>query len=265
MTNAARSYRQLDAARLIETAERLKQRISERFPHSGLSKIGQELEQITREAAQRSAGIRRPNVPLRVGIILAILLLAAIITLFFRGIKPDTVDKHLSDALDVAQFAESTLGTIVFVGAAILFLVTLEIRFKRRRALDAIYELRSLAHVVDMHQLTKDPEIITGRGPATKSSPKRSMTPFELGRYLDYCAELLSLISKVAVIYLQGIQDEEVLEAVDQIETLTTSLSRKIFQKITLLERIQSRLPSPPVAPPPSDPAPGPPPELPPG
>ncbi|MBY0588467.1 hypothetical protein K2X85_14930 [bacterium] len=243
MNSSLRRYRQLDPARIIETAERLRQRISERFPSSGLAQIGIELEQITREAAHRSSIIRRPNTPLRLAIVVVVGLLAVIVFLFIRGINANTVEKHLSDALDVAQFAESALGTIVFLGAFLLFLVSLEIRFKRKRALDAIYELRSLAHVVDMHQLTKDPEIMTGRGPATKSSPERKMTPFELGRYLDYCAEILSLIGKVSVVYLQGIQDAEVLESVDQIETLTTSLSRKIFQKITLLDRIQNRLP----------------------
>jgi hypothetical protein len=246
LTTPSRPYRTLDAKRLIETAERLRQRINERFPQSGLARVGAELEQITREAVARSAIIRQPNVPLRLGLVLVMALTGGILFFFFRGIKPDTVDKHLSDALDVAQFAESTLGTIVFIGAGLLFLVSLEIRFKRRRALDAIYELRSIAHVVDMHQLTKDPEILTGQGPATPSSPARNMTPFELGRYLDYCAELLSLTSKVAVVYLQGIRDEQVLEAVDQIETLTTSLSRKIFQKITLLDRIQGRIGQPP-------------------
>ena len=30
------------------------------------------------------------------------------------------------------------------------------------RALKAIHELRSIAHIIDMHQLTKDPERITG-------------------------------------------------------------------------------------------------------
>lgn len=254
MTSPLRRYRQLDANRIIETAERLRQRISERFPSSGLSQVGLELEQITREAAHRSVVIRRPNTPMRLAILLVVGLLAAIITLFIRGIRTNTVEKHLSDALDVAQFAESTLGTVVFIGAFILFLISLEIRFKRKRALDAIYELRSLAHVVDMHQLTKDPEILAGRVPATPSSPERRMNPQELGRYLDYCSELLSLTGKVAVLYLQGIQDAEVLEAVDQIETLTTSLSRKIFQKITILERIQSRLP-PAVEPPPPSPS----------
>ena len=57
-----------------------------------------------------------------------------------------------------------------------------------------------MAHIVDMHQLTKDPERLLQGGPATPSSPQRTMTPFELGRYLDYSSEMLSMISKTAAI-----------------------------------------------------------------
>jgi hypothetical protein len=216
-------------------------RIRERFPQSSLSGVAKELEAIAREAVARTESIRRPNVLLRLASLVLISLLLAIVVLFVRGIKPDTVEKHLSDALDVSQFAESVMGTLVFLGASILFLVTMEIRAKRNRALEAIYELRSLAHVVDMHQLTKDPEALMMDGTPTASSPARSMSPFELGRYLDYCTELLSLVSKIAVLYVQGIRDDDVLNAVDQIETLTTGLSRKIWQKIALLERYRSK------------------------
>ena len=70
------------------------------------------------------------------------------------------------------------------------------------------------------------------------------MTPFELGRYLDYCCDGLSLISKVSALYVQGFQDEVVLEAVDEIETLTSGLTGKISQKIAVLNDITSRLES---------------------
>lgn len=247
MSRKPRPYRTLDSQRIVETATKLRMRITERFPNSGLSRVSSELETIAREAATRSAAIQRPNVTLRIATLAVIVILIAIVVLFIRGIKPDTVDKHLSDALDVAQFAESTIGTVVFIGAAILFLITIEIRMKRGRALEAIYELRSLAHVVDMHQLTKDPERLVG-GTSTKSSPQRTMTPFELGRYLDYCTELLSLTSKIAVLYVQGIKDDDVLDAVDQIETLTTGLSRKVWQKIVFLDRIRHRAADTPLA-----------------
>ena len=118
-----------------------------------------------------------------------------------------------------------------------MFLFTLEIRLKRNRALKHLHELRSLVHIVDMHQLTKDPESILNRGPRTASSPKRTMTRFELSRYLDYCSEMSSIIGKVAALYVQDYDDPIVLSAVDQIEDLTTSLSRKTWQKIMINNR----------------------------
>jgi hypothetical protein len=62
------------------------------------------------------------------------------------------------------------------------------------------------------------------------------MTPFELNRYLDYCSESLALISKIAALYVQDFQDPVLLDAVDDVEDLTAGFSRKIWQKITILE-----------------------------
>ena len=86
-----------------------------------------------------------------------------------------------------------------------------------------------------MHQLTKDPERVLGDWSATKNSPKLSMTPMELSRYLDYCGEMLSLVGKVASLYVQCFDDEAAVAAVSEVEQLTTGLSRKILQKIMIL------------------------------
>ena len=135
------------------------------------------------------------------------------------------------------EVLEPTLGSSVFIGAFWIFSWSLENRWKQKRVLRAINELRSLIHVVDMHQLTKDPERANRRGPDTASSPKRPMTLFELGRYLEYCSELLSVISKVAALYPQAFPEPAILSATDQVETLATGLSRKIWQKLILLEK----------------------------
>ncbi len=90
-----------------------------------------------------------------------------------------------------------------------------------------------------MHQLTKDPERARHDGPNTESSPTRSMTPFELGRYLDYCSEMLSTISKVAALYSQAFPSAVILSATDHVETLAGGLSRKIWQKLVLLEQTE--------------------------
>ena len=107
---------------------------------------------------------------------------------------------------------------------------------KRTRALRFIRELRALCHIVDMHQLTKDPHRVDPDTLDTASSPVRTLTRVELERYLDYCAELLSLTSKVAALYGERTDDSVVLQAVDQVEDMSTGLSQKIWQKIMILE-----------------------------
>lgn len=100
-----------------------------------------------------------------------------------------------------------------------------------------LHELRSVAHVVDMHQLTKDPAQLHSVYSSTASSQTHKMSQFELIRYLDYCTEMLSLTSKLAALYMQNVRDPIIIEAVNEIEDLTTGLSRKIWQKIMILNQ----------------------------
>jgi hypothetical protein len=136
---------------------------------------------------------------------------------------------------ELVQGLESGINDVIFVGAFVFFLVTLETRIKRGRALRAIHALRSIAHVIDMHQLTKDPEWVLDRGHETGVLPPRTMSRFELSRYLDYCSEALSLTGKVAALYIRDFADPVALQAVNEVEDLTTGLSRKIWQKLSIL------------------------------
>lgn len=53
-------------------------------------------------------------------------------------------------------------------------------------------------------------------------------------RYLEYCSERLAITSKLAALQAQGLNDPVVLGAVNDIESLCSDLSRKIWQKITI-------------------------------
>jgi len=120
------------------------------------------------------------------------------------------------------------------IGVVVFFLIGFERRIKRQKALKAIHQLRAVAHVIDMHQLTKDPAAYNDSYVSTASSPQRSLTTAELIRYLDYCSELLSLTGKLAALYIQRFDDEVALSAANDIENLTTHLSRKIWQKVMI-------------------------------
>jgi hypothetical protein len=229
------SLRSLTPSKVVETIEILQRRIEERFPGSGLANVARELHTISEDAVVRADRIRRPNWWLRAGIALLIVVILAVLAEIAVSLR---VTGDLFQIERFAQLVDSSLASLVVIGAAIAFLVSLEVRVKRQRALNAVRELRSLAHIVDMHQLTKDPERVIGRGDPTDSSPKRIYTHFELVRYLDYCSELLSLISKIGAIYVQDFADRVALEAVDQLASLTNGLSRSIWQKIIIIENM---------------------------
>ena len=142
---------------------------------------------------------------------------------------------------DLVQAIDSGLNELILFAVAVFFLINLETRIKRQRAIKAIHELRSIAHVIDMHQLTKDPERVLGDWSATENSPKVRMTPMQLNRYLDYCSEMLSLVGKVASLYVQRFDDEAAVAAVSEVEQLTTGLSRKIWQKIMILNQAREQ------------------------
>ncbi|MCB0004633.1 MAG: hypothetical protein KDH86_18980, partial [Anaerolineae bacterium] len=126
--------------------------------------------------------------------------------------------------------------TLVLAGIGLITLVRMEDRIKQKRVSKGLHTLRSIIHVVDMHQLTKDPAVLTKGFKPTASSPKRTLKRDELERYLDYCSEMLSLTGKLAALYAQAVNDSVVASAVNDIENLATNLSRKIWQKIMLLE-----------------------------
>jgi hypothetical protein len=140
------------------------------------------------------------------------------------------------EAFQFFQGVEAAINLVVIVSAALFFAITIEDRIKRRRALAALHEIRSIAHVIDMHQLTKDPSLVLHPAEPTQSSPRRSLTRFELSRYLDYCSEMLALCGKLAALYAQSLPDPVVIAAVNDIEQLTADLSLKIWQKIAILE-----------------------------
>lgn len=228
-------YRQLDAPKIVETVATLQRRISERFPSSGLSKLSEEVLTVARETMERLRWIQRPHWPLRGAIGLLLVAFVGACVVLLQTLRAS----DLHEIGTFIQVLDSGLSSIFFIGASVVFLVTWESRIKRNRALTAIHELRAMAHIVDMHQLTKNPEAVLTPQGNTASSPVRRLSAFELGRYLDYCSELLSLIGKISALYSQGLDDPVVLDAVDDVEDLTTELSQKIWQKITLLESLK--------------------------
>jgi len=232
------TYRNLDADKIVESAARLRMRVEERFPDRGIASVSRDLDAIAKEARQRASWISTPHTGIRVAIAFIIgILVFAILTILF-GVD---LELRTFDLGDLLQTLEAGINDLILIGAAIFFLITIEGRIKRHRAMSALHELRSLAHVIDMHQLIKDPERLLNRGVSTASSPVEKMTTFELSRYLDYCSEMLSVIGKIAALYVRDFNDPVALSAVNDIENLTTGLARKIWQKIMILHSFENQ------------------------
>lgn len=227
-------YSELKPSAIIGTLDKLRLRINERFPESGLGKVANELSEVAAVIVQLTERLSRPFWPVRILTFLAIGLLVGL-AVWLGVFTIRNIPAGESGLIEILQGAESAINEVIFLGLAILFLATLENRIKRRAALDSLHRLRSIAHVVDMHQLTKDPASLVAEFNRTASSPERTMTPYQLTRYLDYCAELLAINSKLAALHVQCFQDSEVLNTVDEVERLSSELSNKIWQKIMML------------------------------
>ncbi len=232
------TYRELDETQIARTLEELRDRIGERFPQSNLRRLCEQLIAVSHEVSACVAYLRRPNWPLRTAGVAVIVALVALLVMVANFTVRAPARMSISD---VVQTIEAGVNDFVFFGVAVFFILGIETRVKRRRALAMIHQLRSLAHIVDMHQLTKDPErLMSTRQPALPDR-ERPTTGADLSKYLDFCSELLSLISKIGALFAQHFNDSVVLGAVNEIEALTTGLSGKIWQKITILERASAR------------------------
>lgn len=235
-------YRRLDAEHLAASLTKLDARIRDRFPAAGLARVCQDLIAITRDNTARAANIGRRDwwlwfVALSL-LVASVSGLAYLARMLIANKIVDVTNPKPENVYTLIQGIDAFIHIFFVIGGLMFFLITIEDRLKRRRAIRALNELRSIIHVVDMHQLTKEPASSFSGGAPTPNSPKRSLTPFELGRYLDYCAEMLSLIAKVAVLYAQALPDPVIVDAVSDIERLTSNLSQKIWTKITLIHTL---------------------------
>jgi hypothetical protein len=236
----------LDASKIVATIDKLSERIHNRFPDSGLHGVSVKLLQVARQAQAQADWIAEPIRPLRLGI-------AVLVAVILAGILGAVITfEPTAKALtfwELVGAIEAALNDVVMVGIAVFFLVSLEGRIKRHRTLAALNRLRSLAHIIDMHQLTKDPDHLVWGEPGDADEGVQRMTPYQLTRYLEYCSEMLSLVGKVCAIYIDKFDDSVTLAAVNEVEALTTGLSGKIWQKVSILDAMA---PSKPSLPPPT-------------
>ncbi len=125
---------------------------------------------LARISAGRAHDLSRPNMALRIAIASLIVagVAAQVAAARFLHVRPTDLD-----APALVQGLEAAVNLLLLFGGAVWFLLSVETRWRSAtRALAALHELRSLAHVIDMHQLTKDPD-----NPARRPFANRPLRP----------------------------------------------------------------------------------------
>lgn len=221
----------LEASKVRDTIQQLSMRIHERFPSSGIHDVCNELYKLAKDTEKIVADIGRPIFAVR---LVAGALIFSFVGAIFVLLRGHPIDERLS-VYSMIQTLEAGGNLLILIGLAVIFLWSSERRIRRGRVIRALNRLREIAHVIDMKQLTKDPDGLAQVSRPTAHSPKRNLTAFELGRYLDYCTEMLSLVSKLGYLYVSKFNDTEATDAANDLENLCTDLVRKIWQKIMVI------------------------------
>jgi hypothetical protein len=244
-------FERLEADEVLETAVRLRTRIEARFPDRNLSQVAAALVNPisgARLAARWSVG--------RAAVVAVCWAAAAAICVAgVFGFKTAVLDTFFAAGepgvqVDWVPFVESTINNVVFAGIAVVFLLSIPGRVRRRRSLSALFRLRSVAHVVDMHHLAKDPERVTGTLGPSAESVDAELSAADLAKYLSYCCEMLALLGKAAALHAEETDDAVVLDTVAEVETLTNGIASRIWQKMRQLQSAADPLPTPSADPP---------------
>ena len=236
------SYERLDGREVRAVIRYLGERIDEYLPrHPGLRSATEELGRLVDGLLdrERSAPRRRRAVMWVSRVLIAVVFVTVVLTVG-AAVRDAVSAQGALHAFEWLPVLDSGISDLVFAGIAIWFLLSLADRLVRNELLRRLHRLRSLAHVIDMHQMGKDPAALLPDTEAAAPAGRDEISPRRLsvrdyGIYLDYCSELLSLTAKAAALCAEESTDALVLDTVSEIEILTTGMSRKIWQKISLL------------------------------
>ena len=106
-------YRSLDADKIIATLDKLEQRIGERFPSSGLSRVCAELIAVAKQTSERIASVSRPNWTLRT---LLVCLVGGAFAILFYLISQATTFKGTDEWSEALQGLDALFNIAVLLG-----------------------------------------------------------------------------------------------------------------------------------------------------
>ena len=233
-TSSNTTAAELNPKKLCKTIHSLEVIVAEKFPERSFRKTILELSKVAKEAKELSYKLSGKHVVAWTIIIAApIVLLCAISYLFivyahFSSDEAQTGILEYSDTLDLFV----NLIVLSVMGSYALFR---QYRLRRRkRAMQILHKLRSIAHVIDLTQHGKNYQFIVD---TQDHKSDKYISLDDCIQYLTYSSQALSLTSKVAAILIEDYNDNTVIASVCEIESLCTGISLKIWQKIETLQR----------------------------
>ena len=218
----------LDPARIIETAENLAQRIGQTLPGSSLSSLAVELAGIARATDQRARQASRPILAIRLASATAIGM--GLLGLWYL-VDHIHARWEFGTITELFEATDAGFNLLVILAGALWFLITLEARLKRKRALGSIEELREFIHVIDLTQLYYTPELYK-----PDDSNSQNAWGFDY-TYLLFCTQMIGVISNLAALYTRGAAGDSVLRAASDVEMLTNAVTTKLLSKVETVRR----------------------------
>ncbi len=126
---------------------------------------------------------------------------------------------------EVFEATDAGFNLLALLAGGTWFLVTLEARIKRKRALESIEELREFIHVIDVTQLYYTPDLYK-----LEPAPSHGALKFD-HHYLLFCTQMLAVIGNLAPLYTRGAAGDSILRAVSDVEMLANAITAKLQSK----------------------------------
>jgi hypothetical protein len=176
-TSPAGDTVQLAAEHVGATVAQLERRILARFGERGLTKAARDLGQLVvlvqSEADESRDRLRRTTLITRATGVVVVIGAVAALGISLRSV----VTEGLPNTAEWVPLVESIVNDLVFAAIAVVFLWFIPERLERRTLLRLLHRLRSLTHVIDMHQLSKDPNRSARTTPPLRRASRMAWTP----------------------------------------------------------------------------------------
>jgi len=221
---------------IVDRIKILSFRIHDRFPKSSLKEHSFNFVQFSKEFKMKIDNSKKWSKMFWIWKVALML-----ITLVFSTLMMDHLIKDLSDSpLETLPILNAFFNMSFLFFGFFYFLFTVDRWYSRIRISELLIELKNYIHVADMHQINKDPNHFHDEYISAENSPTKSLTKFELQRYLDYTHEFISLSSKLSCLILDKFHDDqEIISSVNEVDLLCNGISSKIWQKIIVLNSIE--------------------------